>query len=254
MCQPIAGYMLDLIGVRTGLALFAAGWGADHHGARPCQQLAGLRGLRGALVSPRGRAIPAGSRWWPNISRRRSAASPPASTISALRSAAYWRRLWSSGLDLDVELARGLRRRRRLRSGLGAGLALPYYPRAAHPALGRGGARPYRGGAGAASRRVVATMSDRARSPSFASAISGGSALPRFLADPMWGMLTFWMPLYLTTARGFDLEADRALRLAAVRRRRCRLHVRAGGRARAAAQGRADWSPRANGPSLSARR
>jgi ACS family hexuronate transporter-like MFS transporter len=30
--------------------------------------------------------------------------------------------------------------------------------------------------------------------------------LPRFLADPMWGMLTFWMPLYLTTARGFDLK------------------------------------------------
>src|ERR1700755_445875 len=27
MCQPVAGYLLDLIGLRTGLALFAAAWG-----------------------------------------------------------------------------------------------------------------------------------------------------------------------------------------------------------------------------------
>ncbi len=33
-----------------------------------------------------------------------------------------------------------------------------------------------------------------------------GIALPRFLADPTWGTLTFWLPLYLTTARHFDLK------------------------------------------------
>jgi ACS family hexuronate transporter-like MFS transporter len=32
-----------------------------------------------------------------------------------------------------------------------------------------------------------------------------GIALPRMLADPVWGMLSFWMPLYLTRVRGFDL-------------------------------------------------
>lgn len=32
-----------------------------------------------------------------------------------------------------------------------------------------------------------------------------GIALPRFLADPTWGTLAFWVPLYLTTVRGFDL-------------------------------------------------
>ena len=26
-----------------------------------------------------------------------------------------------------------------------------------------------------------------------------GIALPRFLADPTWGTLTFWMPLYLNS-------------------------------------------------------
>jgi ACS family hexuronate transporter-like MFS transporter len=33
-----------------------------------------------------------------------------------------------------------------------------------------------------------------------------GIAIPRFLADPTWGTLTLWLPLYLTTVRGFDLE------------------------------------------------
>ncbi len=33
-----------------------------------------------------------------------------------------------------------------------------------------------------------------------------GIALPRFLADPTWGTLTFWLPLYLTEARHFDLK------------------------------------------------
>ena len=33
-----------------------------------------------------------------------------------------------------------------------------------------------------------------------------GIAIPRMLADPTWGTLTFWVPLYLTTVRGFDLK------------------------------------------------
>jgi ACS family hexuronate transporter-like MFS transporter len=33
-----------------------------------------------------------------------------------------------------------------------------------------------------------------------------GIALPRLLADPTWGTLSFWVPLYLTTVRGFDLK------------------------------------------------
>jgi ACS family hexuronate transporter-like MFS transporter len=46
--------------------------------------------------------------------------------------------------------------------------------------------------------------------PSFASLIKRrnfwGIALPRLLADPTWGTLTFWLPLYLSQARHFDLK------------------------------------------------
>jgi MFS transporter, ACS family, hexuronate transporter len=34
-----------------------------------------------------------------------------------------------------------------------------------------------------------------------------GIALPRFFADPVWGTLNYWVPLYLYQARGFDLKA-----------------------------------------------
>src|ERR1035441_172674 len=33
-----------------------------------------------------------------------------------------------------------------------------------------------------------------------------GIALPRFLADPTWGTLTFWLPLYLTTVRHMNIR------------------------------------------------
>ena len=33
-----------------------------------------------------------------------------------------------------------------------------------------------------------------------------GIAIPRLLADPTWGTLSFWVPLYLMTERGFDLK------------------------------------------------
>src|SRR5205085_5595072 len=33
-----------------------------------------------------------------------------------------------------------------------------------------------------------------------------GIAIPRFLADPTWGTLTFWLPLYLSSVRHFDLK------------------------------------------------
>ena len=43
-----------------------------------------------------------------------------------------------------------------------------------------------------------------------------GIALPRFLADPTWGTLTFWLPLYLRQRAAFRPEAHRDVRLDAV--------------------------------------
>ena len=50
MAQPITGWLLDVIGIRAGLALFAAAWGAitmAHGLAGGWRALAGLRGALG---------------------------------------------------------------------------------------------------------------------------------------------------------------------------------------------------------------
>ena len=209
--------------------------GRDHHGAWACQWLAGVGGPARALwASPRGPPSRAGSRSSPNISRRRSAASPPASTISAPRSAACWRRLWWS-----------------CRSGCGTGAPPSSSPA---PSLWSGrwsGGSPTirapriralseeeRAYIEAGRRRISPqrpTMPGRRRCRILRQRNFWGIALPRFLADPMWGMLTFWMPLYLTTARGFDLKQIALFAWLPFRRRRRGLPVRPGGGALPAA-------------------
>src|SRR3954469_5906729 len=69
MMQPLVGYILDLIGLRTGLALFAAGWAVltMAHGLAGNWQ--GLAALRGALGFAEGTSHTGGlkvvSEWFP---------------------------------------------------------------------------------------------------------------------------------------------------------------------------------------------
>src|SRR6476661_8375418 len=60
MCQPIAGYILDLIGLRTGLALFAAAWGAITMMHGLANGWPALAGLRAALGFAEGTSHPGG--------------------------------------------------------------------------------------------------------------------------------------------------------------------------------------------------
>jgi len=64
-------------------------------------------------------------------------------------------------------------------------------------------------------RRLIAAgqetdLADDARRPNFLKLLGRrdfwGIALPRMLADPTWGTLAFWVPLYLVQTRGFDLK------------------------------------------------
>src|SRR5690349_17785829 len=69
MLQPLAGYVLDVIGLKAGFAIFAVAWSfiSMAHGlARNWQTFAGLRGLLGLAE---GSANPAGMKataeWFP---------------------------------------------------------------------------------------------------------------------------------------------------------------------------------------------
>jgi ACS family hexuronate transporter-like MFS transporter len=111
MLQPVVGYILDTIGLRTGMAMFATGWGllTFAHGwviswqrTRGAARRAGLR--RGHVAHRRAE----GRLRMVSVAKERGHRRA-ASTISAPRRASRWPApIVAIAIDL-VELARGLR-------------------------------------------------------------------------------------------------------------------------------------------------
>ena len=203
MLQPAAGYALDVIGLRTGLALFVLAWSLismAHALARSWPVFAGLRGLLGLAE---GSANPAGMKataeWFParerglaggvyNIGASVGSMLAPPLVVWAIL-AVNWQ------FAFVVTGALGL---------VWVGLWLWLYrPPDRHRALSD------------AERAHIAAGQERfLQSDGTRPSILGiarrrnfwGIAIPRFLADPTWGTLTFWVPLYLSQARHFDLR------------------------------------------------
>lgn len=201
MLQPVAGYALDTIGLRVGLSLFAGAWAIITMAHGLATGWLSLLGLRAALGMAEGTAHPGGlkvvAEWFPakergfasgiyNIGASFGAMLAPPLVAAAIL---WWN--WRAAFFIVGTLA-----------GLWAVAWFVFYrPVEAHRRLGE-----------AERRRIVegreAHLTARPRRPIGALLKQRnlwGIALPRFLADPTWGTLTFWLPLYLTTARGFDL-------------------------------------------------
>ena len=203
MLQPLCGYVLDVIGLKAGFALFAIAWSfiSMAHGA--AHSWTALFWLRGLLGLAEGSANPAGmkatSEWFPAHERGLAGgvfnigASFGSMLAPPLVAWAILTQSWQAAFVLTGAL--GL---------LWVGLWLWLYQSpATHPALS------------ASERDYIRAGQERhldgdGTRPSVARIIVQrnfwGIALPRFLADPTWGTLTFWLPLYLTTVRHFDLK------------------------------------------------
>jgi len=202
MLQPVVGYILDVVGLRSGMALFAAGWGllSMAHGlAFSWQWLFALRGMLGfAEGTSHTGGLKVVSEWFPARERGfaggiynlgASAGAALAAPLVA-GSIALWN--WRAAFVVTGVLAL-----------LWALLWLVNYrtPQT-HPSISE------------QERDLIlsgqeAHIQERAERPSplrlLAQRNFWGIALPRFLADPTWGTLTFWMPLYLVKVRGFNL-------------------------------------------------
>src|SRR3954470_13089429 len=202
MMQPVVGYILDLIGLRTRLALFAVGWAllTMAHGLAGNWQ--GLAALRGALGFAEGASHTGGlkvvSGWFPARERGIAGgiynlgASAGAALAAPLVAGAILLWNWRAAFLVCGLLALAW-----------VGLWLLFYaPPERHGRISEGERAHIVEG------REAHVRADQAR-PSALSILGRrnfwGIALPRFLADPTWGTLTFWMPLYLTKVRGFDL-------------------------------------------------
>jgi ACS family hexuronate transporter-like MFS transporter len=202
MLQPICGYVMDTIGLRLGFALFATAWSfiCMAHGLAGNWQM--LFGLRALLGFAEGSANPAGMKataeWFPATERGLAGgffnmgASLGSMLAAPLVAWAILTHSWQfafilTGLIGLVWVALWL---------------VCYEPPSRHRALSPAerdyilaGQESHLAGAG---RPAIAKL---LRQRNF-----WGIAIPRFLADPTWGTLTFWLPLYLTTVRGFDLK------------------------------------------------
>lgn len=203
MAQPVCGYVLDVLGLKTGFAIFAVAWAlvSMAHGlAHSWQALAWLRGLLGLSE---GSANPAGMKataeWFP--ARERGLAGGVFNIGASVGSMVapplvVWAILhynWQTAFVITGAL--GL---------VWVVLWLLLYQRPEkHPALSDE-ERHY-----ISSGQEKFLQSDGGR-PSVVKILRRrnfwGIALPRFLADPTWGTLTFWMPLYLTSVRHLDLK------------------------------------------------
>jgi len=203
MLQPLCGYVLDVLGLRLGFAIFAISWSiiSMAHGlAHNWQALFGLRALLGLAE---GSANPAGmkatSEWFPATERGYAGgvfnmgASVGSMLAAPIVAWAILQYNWQFAFVLTG--AMGL---------IWVTLWLLFYHSpATHPALSpeerdyiAAGQEKHLDGVGARPS-IPAILRQR----NF-----WGIALPRFLADPTWGTLTAWMPLYLATTRGFDLK------------------------------------------------
>ena len=203
MLQPLCGYVLDVVGLKFGFAIFAIAWSliSMAHGlAHSWQAFAGLRGLLGLAE---GSANPAGmkavSEWFPAKERGMAGGvyNIGASFGSMLAPPlVVWAILhynWQSAFVIT--------------GGLGlvwVALWLWFYNSPVkHPGLSDEERKHILDG------QEKHLQGDGQR-PSVLSIIRlrnfWGIALPRFLADPTWGTLSFWVPLYLTTVRNFDLK------------------------------------------------
>jgi ACS family hexuronate transporter-like MFS transporter len=203
MMQPVCGYVLDTLGLRTGFAVFAAAWSliAMAHGLAANWQ--GFAVLRGLLGLAEGSAQPAGMKavatWFPAKERGfaggmfnigaslGSVLAPPLVVWAALT----WN--WRAAFVLTGAL--GL-------AWVALWLAFYRSPEQ-HPSLSDEERARIAAG-------QEAHLSDAGARPSVISILKQrkfwGIALPRFLADPTWGTLSFWVPLYLSQTRGFDLK------------------------------------------------
>lgn len=203
MAQPICGYVLDVLGLRVGFAIFAITWSLVNMAHSLAGSWQTFAWLRGALGFSEGSANPAGmkatSEWFP--ARERGLAGGVYNIGASLGS------MLAPPLVAWAILAYNWRAAFIITGALGlvwAALWLILYQSPdRHPALSDE-EREY-----IAAGQEKHLRGDGSR-PSLLKILSQrnfwGIAIPRFLADPTWGTLSFWLPLYLSSVRHMDLK------------------------------------------------
>ncbi|MDR3517747.1 MAG: MFS transporter [Azospirillaceae bacterium] len=204
--QPVAGYVVDFLGLKAGFALFALLWSIAsclHGFASGWLSLAFFRGLLGLTEAA---AIPSGIKavgeWFP--SKERSVA------VGWFNAGTSVGAMLAPPLVVYVQYAYSWKAAFFVTGALGfifAALWWLFYrsPRD-HPFVTEterdyilSGQKPplVQADGAAVKPRIGEILSTRR---------FWGIAIPRFLAEPAWQTFSFWIPLYLSTERGMNLR------------------------------------------------
>ncbi len=202
MFQPLAGYLLDVVGLKIGFTLFVAIWSLITMAHGLATGWMGFAGLRGALGLVEGSAQPAGMKlvaeWFP--ARERGVAG------GIYQIGASFGAVFAPPLVAWAVLNHSWRAAFFIAGALGLMWVIAwlfwYAPPAKHRRLSP------------AERTLIvegqeASLATHRKRPPLGELLRRRNlwaiAAARFLADPVWGMLSFWMPLYLVQVRHFDL-------------------------------------------------
>lgn len=200
--QTVAGTVLDALGTRLGLFIFAVGWALSNiaHGfATGVWSLAFFRGLLGATEAA---AIPAGAKtvstWFPPRERPLATSlfqmGTSVGNMIAPPLVAFCILAWNWQAAFIVTGALSL---------LWAVLwYVSYRDPDAHPKLTEAERAVISGGADEEVSGKPATRKDVLKSRSF-----WAIAVPRFLSEPAWQTFNFFIPLYLVAAWQLDLKS-----------------------------------------------
>ncbi|CDY76743.1 Hexuronate transporter [Caballeronia glathei] len=201
--QPVAGYILDVVGLKIGFAIFATAWAASNmmHGlATGWGSLAFFRGLLGmseAAIFPAG--MKTITQWFP--AKERSVATGWLNTGTSVGAMLAPPLVVFCILQFNWQTA----------FVVTGGIALVwvalwlffYRSPADHPNLSEG-EREY-----ILSGQEEGKLSSTKR-PSWKQLLSTrrfwGIGIPRFLAEPAWQTFNFWIPLYLVSVRHMNLK------------------------------------------------
>ncbi len=203
LAQPVAGFVLDSVGVKIGFAIFAFGWAISNmlHGlATSWPSLAFFRGMLGASEAA---IFPAGmksiSQWFP--AKERSVATGWLNTGTSIGAMiapplVVWCILkynWQFAFVLTGGVAL-----------IWVGLWLVFFRSPTdHPRLSADEAEYIRAG-------QTAAQQSSAGKPSWKEVLKQrrfwGIGIPRMLAEPAWQTFGAWIPLYMVTVRHMDLK------------------------------------------------
>ncbi|AXW24150.1 MFS transporter [Ralstonia solanacearum] len=201
--QPVCGFIVDLIGLRIGFALFAVLWsiaGCLHAGASGWLSLASFRGLMGLTEAA---AIPSGMKavaeWFPD--KEKSVA------VGYFNAGTSLGALLAPPLVVFLSLRYGWQSAFVVTGALGfvwAALWYAFYrsPRDHAKLSATERARIVAGQI----RSAGAVRGKRPVREVVASRRFWAIALPRFFAEPAWQTFSFWIPLYLSSTRHMDLK------------------------------------------------